>query len=345
MRNQRTNRTRMSRLLGAVLGVMGLGLMVWSAGCGGSDAESDNAQDDEPQSSSAAAAPPPMPEIPEDAPVLEEMHPTLTDGALRRARLIDLPDGTLVRTDDISVTEADLEAEIEQVPEAMREQVEQNQFFALEQKATQELLAARARRQIEDADALGEAKLLSRYFAELAAEVKVTDEEVETFYEENPDLLGDTSLKDAKTSIREHLQQEKAQDLIEDHIADMGKQTTIALSADWVETQAERTLDNPVDNARANGQPTFVNFGADGCKQCAMMEPIREKLAEEFQGQLDVVFVQVQQQQLLASRYGVNGIPHLVFFDENGEQVHAHTGFMPEEQVRKWLEKSGVKDS
>ncbi len=344
MRNQRTNRTRMSRLLKAALGVMGLGLMVWSAGCGGTDAESDNAQDDEAQSSSAAAAPP-MPEVPEDAPVLEELYPTLTDGALRRARLVELPDGTLLRADGVSVTEADLEAEIEQAPEAMREQLKRNQFFALEQKAAQDLLAARARRQIEGADALDEAKLLSRYFAELVAEVEVTDKEVETFYGDNPDLLDDTSLEEGKTRIREHLHQQKAQEIIEDHIADLGNQTTIALSTEWVGTQAERLLDNPVDIARANGKPTFVNFGAEGCKPCAMMEPIREKLAEEYQGQLDVVFVQAQQQQFLASRYGVRGIPHLVFFDENGEQVHAHTGFMPEEQVRKWLEKSGVKDT
>jgi len=71
------------------------------------------------------------------------------------------------------------------------------------------------------------------------------------------------------------------------------------------------------------------------------MEPIREKLAEEYKGRVDVVFVNVREQQALASRYNVKGIPHLVFFNANGDFVHIHTGFMPEEQIREWLKKSG----
>lgn len=120
---------------------------------------------------------------------------------------------------------------------------------------------------------------------------------------------------------------------------------TVAVSADWIKEQAPKVLDNAVDKARGNGKPTFVNFGAQGCRPCDMMDPIREKLAAEYEGQLDVVFVHVRKQQMLASRYGVRGIPHLVFFDADGKQVHTHTGFMPEEQIRKWLDKSGVKDT
>jgi thioredoxin-like negative regulator of GroEL len=55
-----------------------------------------------------------------------------------------------------------------------------------------------------------------------------------------------------------------------------------------------------------------------------------------------VVFVHVNENPILGARYGVSGIPHLVFFDSDGQKAHEHTGFMPKEQIEEWLGKIGV---
>jgi thiol-disulfide isomerase/thioredoxin len=334
-----------------IAGMTGIALALGATGCGRSESPPDAAVSTPTRTQAAvdrpapAPTPPraaiPAPDVPEDAPILADQYPTLPSGALRYARLTDLPDGILLQAEGVSVTQADLDKVLADLPPEMREQMQRNAFFMLEQNATLELLTALARGRSED-PTLGEELLLQRYFEELTRTVSVTDAEVTAFYEQNRDLVGDAPLEQLTPRIREHLRQQKQQELIESHVAELGRETTIALSAPWVKEQAARALDNPVDKARASGKPTFVNFGANGCVPCDMMDPIREELKTAYEGQLNVVFVHVNEERTLSSRYGVRGIPHLVFFDKDGKQVHTHTGFMPREQIEEWLVKIGV---
>lgn len=346
----------------SMLSLLGLAVLLLTSGCGSSsDSVPNEAQagltddgEETTQSSETAPAASPSeasetaedaptsaPDVPEDAPVLVDVYPTLTDGALRYVRLVDLPAGVLLQAKGVSMTKADLEKQLQKAPEQMRT----NAFFIFEQGATRELLTELAQQRVEGADSMKEGELFQQYFETLTSPTSVSDAEVSIFYDENKGLVEKAPLDQVRDRIRQHLRQQKKQQLIETHITELGKEMTVAVSADWIAEQAPNVLDNPVDKARGNGKPTFVNFGAEGCKRCDRMEPIREKLAEEHEGQVDVVFVHVRKQQMLASRYGVRGIPHLVFFDADGKQVHTHTGFMPEEQIREWLEKSGVKDT
>ncbi|MFW5871430.1 MAG: thioredoxin family protein [Verrucomicrobiota bacterium] len=330
-------------------GITGMVLTLGIIGCGRSESptdttepESGSAQADveEPTASAPASSQIPAPDVPEDAPVLSDVYPTLSSGALRYARLTDLPDGVLLRAEGLSLTQKDMESELAQVPPHMREQMKANAFVMLEQKATMELLTAVARQSVEDT--MNEDQLLQNYFEELTRNVSVTDKEISEFYEQNREMIGDASMDQVKERIRNQLSEQKQQKMIERHIAELGREMTIALSAPWVKEQAAQALDNPVDKARTSGKPTFVNFGASGCAPCDMMEPVREELKAEHSEQLNVVYVNVNEQPMLSSRYGVSGIPHLVFFDKNGKQVHTHTGFMPKEQIEGQIKKMGV---
>jgi len=123
----------------------------------------------------------------------------------------------------------------------------------------------------------------------------------------------------------------------------MGQRTPIEVSAAWVKKQAELARDNPVDKARSSGKPTFANFGAKGCIPCDKMEPIREAIRKKYEGKLNVVFIHVRNDQILASRYGVQAIPLLVFFNAEGKEVFRHMGFFPQEKVEAKLAEMGVK--
>lgn len=327
----------------AATGSMLLGLMMMNSGCSRPEATSADTGENEassPTVAEPAAAAIPAPDVPADAPVLGEVYPALTSGALKQARLTDLPDDRLLQAQGVSVTRGDLEAELSQMPSQAREEMRKNAFFVVEQIATMDLLTAKARQQL--GDNLPPDQLLQRYFDEVTRDVSVSDAEVEAFYEENRDLVGNAPLEQVKASIQDHLKQQKQQQVVEAHVAALGDEMTIAMDADWVRQHAALAMDNPVDKARASGKPTFVSFGADSCMPCQQMKPFREDIARKYGERLNVVYVHVNKDQSLASRFGVRGIPHIIFFDAEGKQAFTRTGFMPQEQLEAQIQSLGV---
>lgn len=120
-------------------------------------------------------------------------------------------------------------------------------------------------------------------------------------------------------------------------------------TAPVAETQTEETPaeaiplpDNTIDKARASGIPTFVSFGADTCIPCITMKPFRENIAQKYGERLNVVYVRVTEDRDLAIRYGVRGIPHIIFFDAEGKETFTHTGLMQQEQLEEQIQKLGV---
>ncbi len=340
MTNTERNHT-MKRMLMALMTALTLGII----GCGKSDDAQKASSARETPAPSPAPAPVPAPdvpaEVPADAPTLAEVYPILSSGALRRARLTRLPDGVLLQAEGVSLSKRDLEEELAQAPDHMREAMRKNAFVILEGQATRALLVAQARQQTPN-PALDENRLLREYFDRLTANVAVTDEEAAAFYEANRAMLGEVGLAEVKPQIERHLLQGKQQAMIEVHIRELGKDRVIALSAPWVAEQAPLVLDNALDKARSGGKPTFASFGADTCGPCQMMKPAREAIEAQYGDRVNVVYVHVNQEPMLSSRYGVRGIPHLMFFDAAGTLVHESTGVMSEEEITEWLKKIGV---
>lgn len=277
---------------------------------------------------------------------ISERYPRLASGALTHARLSELPKGTLLRAGDLVISQKQLDLEIAKAPEHLREQLKKNAFFLLNNVAVGELLLSEAKRESagagEDASDASDREIIEGHLGRLAAKVKVTRREIADFYATNRDMLGGAELDQVEPQIRRHLLEQKQQEAIARHIETLGKRIAIQVSASWAQEQSILAKDNPVDRARDSGKPLFANFGAKGCRPCDMMEPIRQAVKKKYEGSLNVVFVHVQKEQILAARYGVRGIPLLVFFDKDGEEVFRHTGFMPQDLVEKKVAEMGV---
>ncbi len=74
-----------------------------------------------------------------------------------------------------------------------------------------------------------------------------------------------------------------------------------------------------------------------------MMAPMLKELREEYKGRIDIVFVHVRKEQILAAHYGVSAIPMQVIFDKDGREVFRHVGFLDKQSIVKELEKLGIK--
>jgi thioredoxin 1 len=84
-------------------------------------------------------------------------------------------------------------------------------------------------------------------------------------------------------------------------------------------------------------KPVMVDFWAIWCKPCLIVSPIVDELAEEYDGKVNFVKVDVDQNPRIAATYGIMSIPTLLIF-KNGEPVSNIVGARPKGELQKSLE-------
>lgn len=80
--------------------------------------------------------------------------------------------------------------------------------------------------------------------------------------------------------------------------------------------------------------PCIIDFYADWCGPCKMVEPVLQALAEEYQGKLNIYRINTQDQQELAAAFGIQSIHSLLFVPLNGKPQMA-VGALPKNYIKK----------
>jgi thioredoxin 1 len=78
--------------------------------------------------------------------------------------------------------------------------------------------------------------------------------------------------------------------------------------------------------------PVLVDFGADWCPPCKMIDPIVEEIAVEYAGKLQVTKMDADASQAIVQQYQVLGMPTLILF-KNGQEVERIVGFKPKSKI------------
>lgn len=82
---------------------------------------------------------------------------------------------------------------------------------------------------------------------------------------------------------------------------------------------------------------TMVDFWAEWCGPCKMIAPTVEELAEQYDGRLKVVKLDVDSNQRTALEYSVRSIPSLLFF-KGGQVVETVVGAVRKQRLEEVIE-------
>ena len=95
-----------------------------------------------------------------------------------------------------------------------------------------------------------------------------------------------------------------------------------------VQEVSDQSFENEVINSDT---PVLIDFWAPWCAPCRAIAPVVDELAREYEGQLKVVKMNVDDNPLTPSRYGVRSIPNLMIF-KNGQVKDQIVGAVPKSQ-------------
>ena len=82
--------------------------------------------------------------------------------------------------------------------------------------------------------------------------------------------------------------------------------------------------------------PVLVDCWAPWCGPCKMVAPVLDQLASKYAGRLKIAKLNVDENQGIASKYGIQSIPTMLLF-KNGNLVNSLVGALPKHEIERHL--------
>ncbi|HEY8913102.1 thioredoxin [Lacisediminihabitans sp.] len=83
-------------------------------------------------------------------------------------------------------------------------------------------------------------------------------------------------------------------------------------------------------------KPVLVDFWAEWCGPCHAVSPVLDRIVEERNGEIKLVKVNIDEEQELAIRFGVQSIPTMILF-KDGQPAAATMGARPKGDIERQL--------
>ncbi|MBW3566344.1 MAG: thioredoxin TrxA [Proteobacteria bacterium] len=83
--------------------------------------------------------------------------------------------------------------------------------------------------------------------------------------------------------------------------------------------------------------PVLVDYWAEWCGPCKMIAPVLENIADDYDGKLRIVKLNIDENPQTPPKFGIRGIPTLMLF-KNGAVEATKVGAMSKSQLSAFLE-------
>ena len=110
-------------------------------------------------------------------------------------------------------------------------------------------------------------------------------------------------------------------------------------------TDSQEILQTEQETTNDEIKVTFLELGSVGCIPCDQMQLIMKEIAEEYKGQVKVIFYDVRTVfgEPYKKKFNIRAIPTQVFLDKDGNEYFRHLGFFAKDELVKVLQMQGVK--
>ncbi len=97
------------------------------------------------------------------------------------------------------------------------------------------------------------------------------------------------------------------------------------------------TDDSFEDEVLKSPEPVLVDYWADWCGPCKMIAPVLDEIAAEYEGQIKVAKLNIDENPNTPPRYGIRGIPTLMLFRQ-GEVEATKVGAVSKSQLTAFID-------
>ena len=85
--------------------------------------------------------------------------------------------------------------------------------------------------------------------------------------------------------------------------------------------------------------PVVVDFWAEWCGPCKQIAPALEEISKSLDGKVSIVKMNVDENQVAPSKFGIRAIPTLIIF-KDGKVLAQKTGALPKKALQDWITSS-----
>ncbi len=96
----------------------------------------------------------------------------------------------------------------------------------------------------------------------------------------------------------------------------------------------DQTFDKDIST---NDVPVVVDFGAEWCGPCKVLDPILEEIAVENKDKVKIYKMNIDENPMTPQKYGIRGIPTIMIF-KKGELIDTKVSSLPKTALQTWIE-------